>query len=36
MQKSTSLNFDDDSGPVGCDAMSLGEQFVTFEGIAVL
>jgi len=22
--------------PLGCDAMSLGEQFVTFEGIAVL
>jgi len=33
IQKTASLNFDEDSGPVGCDAMSLDEQFVTFEGL---
>lgn len=36
IQKSTSLNFDEDLGPLGCEAMSLDEQFVTFEGIAFL
>jgi hypothetical protein len=36
IQKSTNLEFWWKSGPLGCDAMSLGEQFVTFEGIAVL
>jgi hypothetical protein len=35
IQKPTSLNIDEDSGPLGCDVISLGEQFVTFEGIAV-